>query len=41
MNWALENDPQANATTGHLSGQGHEKFSKVLKNILEDIGSAM
>jgi len=41
MNWALENDPQANATTGHLSGQGHEKFSKVLKNILEDLNETI
>lgn len=30
MDWALQNDPDCNKTTGHLSNDGHKKFSEFL-----------
>ena len=30
MNWAQENDPDANPATGHLSESGHKKFAELL-----------
>lgn len=35
--WAQENDSDADSVTGHLSPNGHEKFSLTIKSILEDI----
>lgn len=36
MNWAKENDPESDPVTGHLSLDGHEKFSKfILNNMLD------
>ena len=35
MDWAKENDPNADPVTGHLSQSGHEKFSNfILDNML-------
>lgn len=34
LNWAKENDTDANPTTGHLSVEGHKKFAKFLQGII-------
>lgn len=36
MDWAFENDDLCDPVTGHLSSEGHEKFSKVLAHIVEE-----
>lgn len=30
MHWAKDNDPESHPVTGHLSEQGHKKFSKFI-----------
>jgi hypothetical protein len=34
LDWAKENDPDANPITGHLSTAGHKKFAKFLEGII-------
>jgi hypothetical protein len=36
LNWAKENDPDAHPVTGHLSEQGHKKFTSLLQEIIQD-----
>lgn len=36
-NWASKNDPGAHPVTGHLSTDGHEKFSNLLLEKLHDL----
>jgi hypothetical protein len=36
MQWAKENDPECHPVTGHLSEDGHKKFSNfILNNVLD------
>lgn len=39
QDWARNNDPDANAVTGHLSAQGHRKFADFLLEKINDIQS--
>jgi hypothetical protein len=36
MHWAKENDPECHPVTGHLSEEGHKKFSNFILNNLLD-----
>lgn len=37
MNWAFDNDVQCSPETGHLSSEGHKKFSKILADLIKEI----
>jgi len=37
LNWAKENDPTAHPITGHLSEDGHKKFTSLLTEIIQDL----
>jgi hypothetical protein len=36
LDWAKENDPDCHLVTGHLSENGHKKFTSLLKEIIQE-----